>query len=43
MAEIKNLIIKKENLEIKKKSKKMLDSMEDPYPILVKTMKSMLK
>jgi len=26
-----------------KKSKKMLDSMEDPYPILVKTMKSMLK
>jgi len=31
------------NLEIKKKSKKMLDSMEDPYPILVKTMKSMLK
>ena len=31
------------NLEIKKKSKKMIDSMEDPYPILVKTMKSMLK
>jgi len=31
------------NLEIKNKSKKMLDSMEDPYPILVKTMKSMLK
>ena len=31
------------NLEIKKKSKKMLDSMEDPYPILVKTMKSVLK
>ena len=31
------------NLEIKRKSKKMLDSMEDPYPILVKTMKSMLK
>ena len=31
------------NLEIKKKSKKMLDSMEDPYPILVKTMKSILK
>jgi len=31
------------NLEIKKKSKKMIDSMEDPYPILVKTMKSVLK
>ena len=31
------------NLEIKKKSKKMLNSMEDPYPILVKTMKSVLK
>ena len=31
------------NLGIKKKSKKMMDSMEDPYPILVKTMKSMLK
>ena len=31
------------NLEIKKRAKKMLDSMEDPYPILVKTMKSILK
>ena len=31
------------NLEIKNKSKKMLDSMEDPYPILVKTIKSLLK
>ena len=31
------------NLEIKKRSKKMLDSMEDPFPILVKTMKSILK
>ena len=31
------------NLEIKKRVKKMLDSMEDPFPILVKTMKSMLK
>ena len=31
------------NLETKKRSKKVLDSMEDPYPILVKTMKSMLK
>ena len=31
------------NLEIKKRAKKMLDSMEDPFPILVKTMKSILK
>ena len=36
-------ILGSSNLQIKKKSKKMLDSMEDPYPILVKTMKSMLK
>jgi len=36
-------ILGSSNLEIKKKSKKMLDSMEDPYPILVKTMKSVLK
>ena len=31
------------NLEMKKKAKKMLGSMEEPYPILVKTMKSVLK
>ena len=31
------------NLEIKKRAKKMMDSMEDPFPILVKTMKSILK
>jgi len=36
-------ILGSSNLEIKKKSKKMLNSMEDPYPILVKTMKSVLK
>jgi len=36
-------ILVSSNLEIKKKSKKILDSMEDPYPILVKTMKSILK
>ena len=36
-------ILGSSNLEIKKKSKKMLDSMEDPYPILVKTMRSVLK
>ena len=36
-------ILESSNLEIKNKSKKMLDSMEDPYPILVKTMKSVLK
>ena len=36
-------ILGSSNLEIKKKSKRMLNSMEDPYPILVKTMKSMLK
>jgi len=36
-------IFESSNLEIKNKSKKMLDSMEDPYPILVKTMKSVLK
>ncbi len=31
------------NLEIKKRAKKMLYLMEDPFPILVKTMKSVLK
>jgi hypothetical protein len=36
-------ILGSSNLEIKKKSKIMLNSMEDPYPILVKTMKSVLK
>jgi len=36
-------ILGSSNLEIKKKSKKMLDSMEDPYPILVKTIRSVLK
>ena len=36
-------ILGSSNLEIKKKSKKMLDSMEDPYPILVKTMRTVLK
>ena len=36
-------ILASSNLEIKKKSKKILDSMEDPYPVLVKTMKSVLK
>jgi len=36
-------ILDSPNLEIKKRSKKMLDSMEDPFPILVKTMKSILK
>ena len=33
-------ILKSSNLEIKKKSKKILNSMEDPYLTLVKTMKS---
>ena len=33
-------ILKSSNLEIKKRSKKMLNSMEDPYRTLVKTMKS---
>ena len=36
-------ILESSNLEIKKRSKKIMNSMEDPYPILVKTMKSMLK
>ncbi len=35
--------LRSSNLEIKNKSKKMLDSMEDPYPILVKTIKLLLK
>ena len=39
---IKN-ILESSNLETKKRSKKMLDTMEDPYAILVKTMKSVLK
>jgi predicted glycosyltransferase len=30
-------------LEIKKRAKKMMDSMEDPFPVLVKTMKTILK
>ena len=33
-------ILKSSNVEIKKRSKKMLNSMEDPYRTLVKTMKS---
>jgi len=33
-------VFKSSNLEIKKRSKKMLNSMEDPYHTLVKTMKS---
>jgi len=36
-------ILESSNLETKKRSKKIWDSMEDPYPILVKTMKSVLK
>ena len=36
-------ILESSNLETKKRSKKIWGSMEDPYPILVKTMKSMLK
>ena len=36
-------ILGSSNLEIKKKSKKLLGSMDAPYPILVKTMKSVLK
>jgi len=35
--------LRSSNLEIKNKAKKMLDSMEDPYPILVKTIKLLLK
>ena len=33
-------ILESPNLEIKKRSKKMMNSMEDPYHALVKTMKS---
>ena len=33
-------ILMSSNLEIKKRAKKMMNSMEDPYHILVKTMKS---
>ncbi len=36
-------ILDSPNLEIKKRSKKIWGSMEDPYPILVKTIKSVLK
>jgi len=36
-------ILEYSNLETKKRSKKIWGSMEDPYPILVKTMKSVLK
>ena len=36
-------ILGSSNLEMRKKSKTMLNSMEDPYPILVKTMKLVLK
>jgi len=41
-ASIRN-ILESSNLETKKRSKKIWGSMEDPYPILVKTMKSVLK
>jgi len=41
-ASIRN-ILESSNLETKKRSKKIWNSMEDPYPILVKTMKSVLK
>ena len=36
-------ILESSNLETKKRTKKIWSSMEDPYPILVKTMKSVLK
>jgi len=36
-------ILGSSNLETKKRAKKIWGSMEDPYPILVKTMKSVLK
>ena len=36
-------LLDSQNFEMKKRSKNMLDSMEDPFPILVKTMKSILK
>ena len=36
-------ILESSNLETKKRSKKIWGSMEDPYPILVKTMRSVLK
>jgi len=36
-------ILESSNLETKNRSKKIWGSMEDPYPILVKTMKSVLK
>jgi hypothetical protein len=41
-ASIRN-ILGSSNLETKKRAKKIWGSMEDPYPILVKTMKSVLK
>jgi predicted glycosyltransferase len=37
------ILLNSPNLEIKKRAKRLVDSMEDPYPILVKTMKSILK
>ena len=36
-------ILESSNLETKKRAKKIWGSMEDPYPILVKTMRSVLK
>ena len=36
-------ILESSNLETKKRSKKIWGSMEDPYPILVKTMRTVLK
>ena len=36
-------IFESSNLTVRKKSEKMLNSMKDPYPILVKTIKSVLK
>ena len=43
MVNLMKKVFKSSNSRRKNRAKKMMSSMEDPYPILLKTMKSVLK
>ena len=43
MVSVMKKVFKSSNSRRKNRAKKMMSSMEDPYPILLKTMKSVLK
>jgi len=43
MVSVMKKVFKSSNSRRKNRAKKMMSSMEDPYPILLKTMKSILK